>query len=559
MSGAGDLAVQYQKLPEWLLARRIVPEGYARLLLGIDAKISEALAIDVSDDAARALVEEHREAMTYFAARDIYEAIAKTPAGQAKTLLGAHTDPAASKWRAVVDAYRKRNLNWMSGARLLIQNVSYELPALNKHAATCERQVADCTQRQAELTRSEANARARYEALLGELGIKGFDPARELRAHAAEELPRIHAQLAELLQSSGAELADYYEAFSAHVAGANGTAGSLPLVRAVASGGVDVRAEDVARDVPALRALREEAARNASSHGGDADGAGDAVEPAREIADTPAMDASGGGIDWGGLAGVGGASGEGGDINWDFGVAAGAGGTGDAGGAAGGIDWGIELEASSGADAAAEPATGGVADGGIDWGAISFEGLAVDAEGDEQKAVASVAEPVEEGERLLEDPPCREMLYQELAEVDAFLEARVAELEADGNTADSNLPEAVQKPLVEVKRLQGEAARAGDLLTGKATQRLLLLRSSKRYLDQHLKRIEIAKAQCSKPVAQRAALEKQKGEQAEEAKGTRKEAARLLEATRKVQKEMEDELSAHFKAAVRIVGDINQL
>merc|ERR1712207_7774 len=101
--------------------------------------------------------------------------------------------------------------------------------------------------------------------------------------------------------------------------------------------------------------------------------------------------------------------------------------------------------------------------------------------------------------------------------------------------------------------------RAEELLAGKRTQRLLLLRSSDRYLEQFVKRIELAKAQCGKPVTQRATLDKVKAEQAEEAKRTRAEIDKLRAATQKAQRELEAELSAHFKSTVRIVGDIAQI
>ncbi|CAK0807119.1 unnamed protein product, partial [Prorocentrum cordatum] len=76
-----ELAVQCTKLPEWLLARRVIPDNYATLMPGIDAKVAQALEEAVSDATAQALIGEHREAMSYFAARDIYEAIAKSPEG----------------------------------------------------------------------------------------------------------------------------------------------------------------------------------------------------------------------------------------------------------------------------------------------------------------------------------------------------------------------------------------------------------------------------------------------------------------------------------------------
>merc|ERR1712151_808827 len=133
-----------------------------------------------------------------------------------------------------------------------------------------------------------------------------------------------------------------------------------------------------------------------------------------------------------------------------------------------------------------------------------------------------------------------ELLYQEVAEVSAFLQARCAELTVSSN--EDAGPKTAQKSLKEAQALADVTNQAEELLAGRKTQRLLMLKSSARYLDQQVKRVEIAKAQCVKPVTQRAALDKVKAEQSEEAKMTKAEIDRLRAATQKVQKELEAEL-----------------
>merc|ERR1712032_162649 len=155
---------------------------------------------------------------------------------------------------------------------------------------------------------------------------------------------------------------------------------------------------------------------------------------------------------------------------------------------------------------------------------------------------------------LFADPCAKEILYQELAEASAFLQARCAELAVSSN--EDVGPNNLKKTLEEAKALAEMTNQAEELLAGRKTQKLVMLKSSARYLEQQVKRVEIAKAQCVKPVTQRAALDKVKAEQSEEAKRTKAEIDRLRAATQKVQKELEAELSAHFKSNVRIVGDI---
>ncbi|CAJ1344954.1 unnamed protein product, partial [Effrenium voratum] len=182
---SADLAVQCSKLTEWLLGRRAIPEDFPKLLAAVQARVHEAAKEQVVDKAARALIQEG-DNIHYLAAKEIYEAILRSPEGQSKTLLGGHAHAGAAKWKAVVDAYKRRHLGWASSARVLIQNVSYEVPALKKQAAACERQVQDCTARQAELDRQEANAKSRYRDMLNELGIEGFDVRKELRQRSMQ-------------------------------------------------------------------------------------------------------------------------------------------------------------------------------------------------------------------------------------------------------------------------------------------------------------------------------------------------------------------------------------
>jgi len=426
---SGEVEVQCATLPKWLLARQVVPEDYWQQLPAVEAKVEQALAEQVTDEATKSLIAQHKGAVTYFAARDIYKAIAKSPEGKAKTETGSHASPAAAKWKAVMDAYDGNRLGWASEARLLVQNANYEIPALKKTLAACERQISECTQRQSELTSAEANAKTRYEALLKEFNIDGQDPRGELQAFVAAELPKVYAEIQELLKSSGAALAEYFEAFAQHAAG-DSASSLVPLWRTLASDGDEARIADVEQRVPALRALRESAAKTAASA-------------------APASDSS-----------------------------------------------------------------------------------------------------------LLADASARELLYQEVTEMDAFLRERCAELAAgrvDGGPLNA------EKGVQEVEAFAAVTARAEELLASRRTQRLFLLRSSERYLDQAVARVDQAKAQCSKPGVQRSALDKVKAEQAEDAERSRAEIEDLRQATKKVQQALEAELSTHFKSKIRIVGEISQI
>jgi len=532
---SGELLVQNSKLIEWLLSRRLIPEKHAHLLLGVEAKIGEALAVPVADEHAKDLIAKHKEAMNYVAVKQIYEAVAKSPEGQAKSMLGSHTNPGPAKWKAALDAYKRKNLGVANCARIIMQNVSYEIPALKKHMAACERQVADFTTRQAELTRMETNARARYQMALDELGIDGFNPRNELRSYTEAQLPMVQDKLATALQSSCSTLLDHYTAFITHVAG-EPSQDPLPLLRTFLQGGASTCVEDAEEQVPALKALRSEAAAKQKD---TAQTATDLDEPSEiQVQDVNwdlAVDENAGpatseGINWGDNSQ---------GISWDLDV--------QQASTTGGIDWGVEVS-----QAGEAPTSDAGMDCSIDWGAISFEGLEIKSGADEGSKAAEKG-----GTRLIEDSSARELLCQEVFEIDAFVAARLAE--TSGGSCEEQLPDSLHKSAEELKAFAAMTGEAVELLTGKLTQRLVLLRTSTHYLEQRVKQLNLLKARCGKPVTQRAELEKLKTEQTEESARAKGEVDKLRQATLTLQKEFESELSAYLKSTVRIVGEIAKI
>lgn len=497
--------MQCSKLIEWLLARRVIPEDYTKLLAAVQVRVAEAQKEQISDEAARKLMSQHEE-VHYLAAKKIYEAVQQSPEGQAKSLLGSHTHPGAAKWKVVMDAYRKRHLGWASAARFLIQNVSYELTALSKQASACERQVQDCAARQVELDRQEANAKARYRELLNDLGIEGFDVRAELRQRAKQELRLLSDQVIDLLRRAGQETVECYQVFAQHAAG-RPLPEVLPLFRALSAAELPSM-EALEEQVPGFGELRLQKGQNLET-------AEVQVPAAKGLEVDPEEAAGADGIDWGITCEGGGESGKSGGINWDF-----------------------EVEAEV---ATIEPE--GVS-AGIDWGAVSFEGCEIaEVQGDDPA----------EGGAILADAAARDLLAREVAEALAFLVERCGDL-ASGGAASEEYGPKVQESLAEVENLRDLMSQLEGLLSARRTQRLVLLASSKRYLERTAQRVEISQMQCGKPASRRAALEKVKADQTAEAGRSRAETQQLLTAIKEVKEDLEAELTAHFKSNVRILN-----
>eukprot|EP00929_Paragymnodinium_shiwhaense_P095745 TRINITY_DN5702_c0_g1_i1.p1 TRINITY_DN5702_c0_g1~~TRINITY_DN5702_c0_g1_i1.p1 ORF type:complete len:351 (+),score=75.48 TRINITY_DN5702_c0_g1_i1:93-1145(+) len=252
-----ELAVRTENLLDWLLARRAIPADYSRLLTGMEAKISQALEAEIEDPSLVAFLDERKEALHYMAVREVYDRFADSPLGAARTFLGGHAHPGVAKWKAVRDAFKRKNLGWASVARVLVQHVTYDIPVLKKQEAACEKQLADCRHRRTELQRLERNAKSSLCEMLAELGIEGVDPARELQLRADAALPEVYRDVGGAVAEVWSNVVTYYQDFSEHLSGRPAEP-VLPLLRLIGSLGLDVTLEAAESEVLALALCREQ-------------------------------------------------------------------------------------------------------------------------------------------------------------------------------------------------------------------------------------------------------------------------------------------------------------
>jgi len=342
---------------------------------------------------------------------------------------------------------------------------------------TCDKAAVDSTNKQG------AAAKARYENLLNELGIQGLDARAELRAKASQELPVFHGELVTLLQQSGAELVAYYEAHAKRAAGNTEETGSktltpvVPMWRSFLQHGPDASMEVVESEVPGLCTMREAAAQRAArkrdaeeatvgtdSKGGDTDGisfdviqGGDATSLAGQV--------------------------ESGGISWDIQVEDGGA---NASGQDGGIDWGVEVAAEG---SAATPAAGESGADGIDWGSVAIDGIELGVEGEAVVTADGVETQDMQGSGLLADSEVRELLYQDIIELKAFLTERC---EQHGSSSeDSGIAEELSRDRLDA--LSDVMLKVEELLAGKKARQFLLMLSSDKCLERHVQRVEVAK------------------------------------------------------------------
>ena len=119
---------------EWLVQRRIVSSTWQKSLRLAHAKLESALEEARPDVAGIELVlppGRTCEGVTYFDVVAVLKLLKEAGRGE-KSFLGAYTDSTTARWAEVVKRYEAGAVCLVDAANYLVQNVSYELPALKK-------------------------------------------------------------------------------------------------------------------------------------------------------------------------------------------------------------------------------------------------------------------------------------------------------------------------------------------------------------------------------------------------------------------------------------------
>lgn len=207
----------------------------------------------------------------------------------------------------------------------------------------------------------------------------------------------------------------------------------------------------------------EEATIVTDSKGGDADGISfDVIQSDAPLEGQPES----GGISW--------------DIQVEDGGAA-------AGGQDGGIDWGVDVAAEG---SAGEAMAGDTGADGIDWSSVAIDGIELGVEGEAVATADAAGTQDMQGSGLLADSEVRELLYQDIIELKAFLTERCEQ--HGSSNEDSGIAEELSRDRLDA--LSDVMVKVEELLAGKKARQFLLMLSSDKCLQRHVQRVEVAKS-----------------------------------------------------------------
>lgn len=124
-------------------------------------------------------------------------------------------------WQSVLKAYEKDSMYMAEAAQLLARNVSYEIPNVRKQITQLEKLSEEALKKSQDSVKSENILKNEYSVLCQQLGIKGDKIKAEL-TEKLKDLPELQLQVAKKIPDLRKAI-DLYESFS-------GSKYSLPVI-----------------------------------------------------------------------------------------------------------------------------------------------------------------------------------------------------------------------------------------------------------------------------------------------------------------------------------------
>ncbi|XP_032515934.2 CDK5 regulatory subunit-associated protein 3 [Danaus plexippus] len=493
------------KLQDWLVSRRHVNKDWQKNIIHVREKINNAIQDMPAHDGIAALLS--GSYINYFHCLKIIEILKETEA-DTKNLFGRYGSQRMKDWQDVVKNYEKDNIYLGEAAQLFVRNINYEIPSLKKQIAKEEQLEMECEKKRAEYIKNEASSKSEFLVLCRQLGIKGEKIKREL-VERLHELPEIYDKIGKSLKPIQSAI-DLYSAFTKYIVGEQSEP-VLQLLQYVVEHGNTTVYEWTYGEPPL--SIEPDPIHIEYE---DEQGAGDGDQ----------IDFGDSAIDFGADPGV----------EIDFGD----------GDASKEIDWGnIEVE------------TGDV-DVSADIAAISLEETGIVLE--EQGVCGGTARGTD-ALTLLDHTTTRRQVIDQLVELESFLKMRLYETNAAN--------ESLSFSLIDQLPTESEAALSAMLASVHSVTTTLLapeishlhnVKHSPRYVDVLTSQLQQKLSLCSKLSRLAEREEERKGAAAARAQSLRPALTRIVERTKELQHELENEISRKYKGRpVNIIGGVKFL
>jgi len=503
-----QLDVNYAKLLEWLMDRKIVDKDWNNQMIAVRTKITKALEGIPSN--AEVGVLPSASDVTYSTCKSIMKLLGKTESSE-KAMFGwgGFKSQAMNDWSGVVTDYEKSGLSLCEAYQRLTRAVDFEFKSVQNGIKKYEEQLSATHKKIGDMARGATEQDAEYANQIKKLGLPKGTPQeglqKALQEHARKQVPQALDNIGKTIKSTDINGAvAFYEQFVAFMCSLSLTAAappsdiSVPKMLENLSFVTEFGNANTAKLIEVRDGMTVEVIADAapiSAHGvigGPADGGIDfgdddgidfgddggidfgdeAAEPTVDFGDDGGIDfGDDGGIDFGDDGGI------------DFG---------DDGGIDFGDDGGIDFGDDGGIDFGD--------DGGIDFGDDGGFEIAIESEGVECSSRRLSAK--EANAAVLSSNKFRTDLLTDLLELQAFIEQRLSEMDNEEATSTvmhelQHAPDTVQHTDIDQLRTwQAQITNVLQMLQSPATRNLLLMESSSTHTERLVASLQL-KLNCA--------------------------------------------------------------
>lgn len=419
-----------------------------------------------------------------------------------KNIFGGYSSKRMKDWQEIVKLYEKNNINLAEAAHLLIRNVNYEIPSLKRQIGKCQQTQRDCTRKESEYSSNAALFKEKYQSVCRQMGIKGDDVKTELLS-LLNELPELYEGIVSSIGSLK-NATHYYEAFVNFL---------------VPSYNNEKESSEVT--TPLVRHIQKHG--NSTVYQWRTGKIPSVIIPDKRPETTNVENEESGDIDWG-IETV--TTTETGQDNQDS-----------------AIDWGNDA---------------GTADHEV---TVDSGGITLEESGQDEGGVISG----EDAETLMDTTQTRNLLIDELLELQGFLRQRLMEMKSDSDVLSANqfqsAPQLIQMQSVEsVQSMESAVTDVLSTLTSMKMHNLFLLKTSPRYLDRLADSLQQKLKVSEKLVTSIKVMADKRQAATIEQRDLEPKLEIIRTKTRELQEQISQEISKKYKnRPVNIMGEINTI
>lgn len=493
--------IHYNKLTEWLISRRHCQQNWPASALAVRDKINGAIKKLPDHEEVTKIIQGSK--VNYVHVKKIVEFLSKDTESGKKNLFGQYANEMTKEWSDILKLYEKDNVYLIESAQIMARNVNYEIPALKRQITRCQQIEKDCQKREEDYVTKAADLRRKYENACKRLGIEGKKVKAELYAQV-HELPELLDSLCRHVIAVE-EASIYYGDFvNFLMQNENLDKDCVPLIKYIIKNGnttvYEWRTGKKPISIIDTDLIRNEEAANENNTTEDQSINWDAAEE----------------IDFG-------------DVEFDMSQ--------------------ITLESAGGKDDEAA----------IDWG-DGEENKTSEETSDEDDGIARGDDSL----TLLESVQTRNLLMEDLMELEFFLTQRLFEIEAPSSSLGTyqfhNAPDSILRTSSEVCTLANTVQAAWQLLNSERMKHLLQLKRSPKYVDRLEDSLRQNLTQADKMVFREKEMILRKQQTFTEEEEIAPKLEVFKQDTLALKKQVESEISQKYNdRIVNIMGEINTI